>query len=112
MTDDNRQLVSYITKTKYAIINETVKSIFPDDKEKHESFMTKFREIFNFDPNKKTSSPSKNKKTQLKRDKLKEEGISTYISAGVKKSHEKKKAAAAAAASNSSANESHNIPTT
>lgn len=97
MTDTNNyKSISYVTKSKYILVSEKLKSIINDDL-KHKEFMNAFKDIFKFDPNKIMSNPDQANKKRIKRDKLKEEGISTYISSGAKKSYEKKKNAAAVA---------------
>jgi hypothetical protein len=53
--------------------------------------MKSFKEDFKFDIELPTTNLVAMKKTQKQRDELKANGISTYISSGMKKSYEKRK---------------------
>ena len=56
-----------------------------------EDMMRHLRDIFDYDPNKSSVSLKTIENAKKKRDALKAEGISTYISSNMKKSYEKKK---------------------
>jgi hypothetical protein len=81
-----------LTKVKYHNFEEKLK-LHVIDEELVNIILTDFCETMRFDPTKKSHKPEQVKKQQEKRDALKKEGISTWISAGVKKSYEKKKLA-------------------
>lgn len=85
----DHKAVTFVTKTKYYELNKVVGEYL--NTEKQEEFMKKFQDIFKYDPNKTTSTPEGVERTRKKREKLKAEGISTYISSGNKKYYEKKK---------------------
>jgi hypothetical protein len=83
--------VSTLTKQRYYAVDKMVKEALGDDA-KYEEFMIKFRDLFKFDPEKNSTVPKYAEKIKMKREQLKAEGISTYISSGGKKNYEKKKA--------------------
>lgn len=84
--------ITTLTKIKYHNFEEKLKSQGYVD-EALNKILKDFCETMNFDPTKKTITPEQLKKKQEKRDALKKEGISTWISSGMKKSYEKKKLA-------------------
>jgi hypothetical protein len=89
--ESNYQPQQWITKKRYAIFLTAAKELLKEE-ELYESLIQIFKESFNYDPTKTNVSKKTLERVQEKRDKLKAEGISTYISANVKKSYEKKKA--------------------
>jgi uncharacterized protein with von Willebrand factor type A (vWA) domain len=90
MTEPEYKGTVFVTKTRYRELNNIAKK-YLNNTEEHERFMQEFRDIFKFDPDKKTSTEKGVERVRQKREKLKSEGISTYISSGSKKSYEKKK---------------------
>ena len=81
---------SSVTKTKYHDYSEKLHT-YIDDKELIKKILNDFCTIMVFDPESKSKTPEYFKKQQEKRDKLKEQGISTWVSNGGKKTYEKKK---------------------
>lgn len=81
-----------LTKLKYNKFVDYLKEEITDEAQR-EKILTKFCEFMNFDPTMKSNTPEQLKKQQEKRDALKKEGITTWISSGMKKSYEKKKLA-------------------
>jgi hypothetical protein len=79
-----------VTKKRYAELTKAVKDLLEDDII-YEKFINIFQDIFQYDPSKKSKSLKSLLKQKDEREKLKAEGISTYISAGIKKSYEKQK---------------------
>lgn len=79
----------HISKKNYKEYDKHVKELVSEDI--YLQIMQKFKEDFKFDPSISASSPEKNEQKTAKREELKKQGISTYISAGVKKGYEKKK---------------------
>lgn len=83
---------AFITKKAYKEFHKLCE-VYISEPGKYEEFLTNFKRIFKFDPDKSSCSPETVKKVKEKRDKLKAEGISTYVSSGAKKFYEKKKMA-------------------
>jgi hypothetical protein len=78
-----------LSKSKYQEFDKHLKELVSPDI--YLKISDVFKETFKFDANVCSSNPYAVEKTKQYRNKLKEEGISTYISSGAKKSYEKKK---------------------
>ena len=79
-----------ITKTKYNVFDDHIKNMVSSN-DLYLQIMKAFKEDFKFDIELPTTNQAAMKKTQKQRDELKANGISTYISSGMKKSYEKRK---------------------
>lgn len=78
-----------LSKGKYYELESKLKDEFGEAMT--EKVLSNMREVFNFDPNQTTATAAAVERTRKYRAKLKEQGISTYISSGSKKQYEKKK---------------------
>lgn len=78
-----------ISKLKFKEIQEAF--VAERGEEEASQILNRLCTILNFDPNMSSYSVEKREKTYEYRNKLKEQGISTYVSSGVKKIYEKKK---------------------
>lgn len=56
-----------------------------------DAILSLIKEVMRFDPEKSVYSEKMKKQIQVRRERMKEEGISTYISSGAKASYDKKK---------------------
>lgn len=86
---------SILSKKRYNEIESEIKKHV--DNEKLEVIMESIRRVMHFDPDKPAKTPEQYAKDYEKRNKLKEAGVSTYVSSGMKRHYEKKKAAKASA---------------
>lgn len=78
-----------LSRKRYNEIESEIKKHVDD--EKVELIMESIRRVLHFDPSKPAKSPEQYAKDYEKRNKLKEAGISTYVSSGMKRHYEKKK---------------------
>ena len=80
-----------LSKKKY---EELVRALYEKhDKDVADSMLSIFREVFKFDPYMSTYTEENAKRIKEYRQRKKEEGISTYVSSGLKKFREKQKLA-------------------
>lgn len=80
-----------LSKKRYAEIRDAYLELM--DKEQVDKCMAIMCEVTKFDPNGKTYTKERAIYLRAYRDKLKEEGISTYVSSGMKAAYHKRKAA-------------------
>ena len=78
----------FFSKTKYYEIEKQITTIFPDQ---CLQMLEILKNVLEFDPNISTYNANVKASIDKRRKKLKEEGISTYISSGFKSTYYKRK---------------------
>lgn len=78
-----------ISKSKYGELEKRFKETY--DEQLADSVLDLFKEVLKFDPSLNTYDKGQAKKIKEYRDKKKAEGISTYVSSGMKRHYEKRK---------------------
>jgi len=78
-----------LSKKRYAEIRDAYQELL--EKEQVDKCMEILCEVLKFDPNGKTYTKERGAYLKAYRDKLKEEGISTYVSSGMKAAYHKRK---------------------
>jgi hypothetical protein len=84
---ESKKPTATLSKTRFKEICESLTTIIQDD-DKVRQVIESIQTILNFDPNIPQYTPEVGKKIKEYRQRLKEEGISTYISSGKKKQYE------------------------
>ena len=87
-TKDQMKRVRTFSKSRYYEIEKRMMATFPDQST---HILDIIKEVFDFDPNASTYNENIKASIDKRRQKLKEQGISTYISSGSKASYYKKK---------------------
>lgn len=96
-TAEEYQKTAYVTKKGYKEFTKALRKRVTDE-DIVDGILKDFREIMRFDPNRKMIKIEKLQKKQQQRDELKAQGVSTWVSSGMKNTYERRRKAAQDAA--------------